>query len=368
MKTNLSEIIQLHYVLMGKYDEILKSIEFNNSICRFDLDTRIKIPTNSTNNKQFFHPKHLKKSNKNELNFYSFMLYELSFMWSPENFLIMIGIIFTYFSRITKKSNFTTIHVPLLVSQRLTKYFLQLHIRKNLKKLRELYLREIITNQKNELNQNEIENIRKISSDMENFIVTLPSTRKLFASGTSLIFALFGLIPLIGINLNLIEGTKIFYENNQLLFISIVIGLYFGAFMISFPFKHAFKIKRILLLETNLFDYFNDHFSKNENELYNHSIYKIENELYESVETKNLKPLETAFDRIWDILLGLTIIIFVTGFILSLSYDVIISADDFYKELAIYTGVILFIDLFPTWHLIINPYIIQRNRKNHQLV
>jgi len=353
---------------MGKYDEVLKSIESNNSICCFNLDTRIQIPSFSKNYKQFFHPQNLKKSKKNELNFYSFMGYGMNFTLSPENFLIMMGIIFTYISPITKKSNLTTIHIPLFVSRGLTKYFLQLHIRNNLKKLHELYLREVITNQKNDLNQNEIENMRKISSDINNFIITLPSTRKLFASGASLIFALFGLISLIGVNLNPIEGIKIFYENNQLLFISIVIVLYFTVFIISFPFKHAFKIKRILLLETNLFDYFNDHFSKNENELYDQSIYKIENELYESIKTKNLKPLEIAFDRIWDAILGLAIIIFATIFILLLSYDTIISADDFYKELAIYTGIIFFIDLFPIWHLIINPYIIQRTRKKHELV
>ena len=363
---------------MNRYNGVLNQLERNGKRYFFDLDTNIKFPSTKKDLKQFFSINEIKKflnlHNPKEphvyekLDLYSLVNTSLLFTLSPENFLFMIGIFFTYISHIKNKSKMNTIHIPLFVSRRLTKYFLKLHMRNNLQKLYELYLLELITNQNTLYGSRDIEDFRKLITDVENYIKLLPSPRKLFASVVSLGIAVFGFIPIIGFNFNFIEEIKIFYENNFLVFIVTVIILYFIAFMISFPFKHAFKVKRMLFLKTNSFHYFNDRYAKNDTSLYDDSIYKAENNLYKSLGLGNAKPLEIPFDARWDTLLGIAIVIFVTGFITAFVYSWILTSEDFYLVLVFSISITILIDMIPIWHLIINPYKIYQSRIKQNLV
>jgi hypothetical protein len=173
-------------------------------------------------------------------------------------------------------------------------YLIKTHIRRQLTHIYRLYLREIIT-QNTLKNKEEIDELRKTNATVKEYIQELPNIKRFFLTLAGIIFGIISTAQILGVNSILFQIISAEFNLFVVLIIAIPILI---SFIISEIFVNAFRIKRSKLMNTT-FSYpcYDLYFGKGK-EIYEKSVYKIEDDLYEKLGKKNQKPKELPIDKI----------------------------------------------------------------------
>jgi hypothetical protein len=144
--------------------------------------------------------------------------------------------------------------------------------------------------------------------------------------------------------------------------VSIAIG-----YAVIVPFLYAFWFKRHLFLQTDNWYYLNDVYSGNDLQLYNNSIYKIEDDLFEALGARHEKLNEIPFDKIFTISTGSWVISFFVYLSLSTIFDTMAVSEQLQQNL--FTGIIVgLFGLLGTIYAIILPVLTYRHRRSSRLL
>lgn len=194
------------------------------------------------------------------------------------------------------------------------KYFLSAHIRRQYQKLYSLYLAEVVIQRKNSPKDN-LSELREIASDIKDYSETLPSLKNvtaLLVAGLSILGTVFSIS---GIRLPVNETIQAL-QQDPLLVLTVILAIflisYYGFLIVFSPFVAAFHFKRFLFKDSNSKDFY--FFSRDKakaTQLYNSSVYKLEDHLFELLGGQGQKPKEIPFDIILRISGGALIITFV---------------------------------------------------------
>ena len=330
-QTRIGEILKNHSHLMIAYEQILKEIEGNKIFNKLFL--------NMDNPRFYFKQQNIGlvekfqlcaayasflMNNKSVDNYFKFIC---STIFSKILFLKNI-----LFKKIFSKTSFSTMssQQPLFMEtipekeryfNPLVHYLLKTHIRRQLSILHRLYLREILT-QNILKNKEEIDEFRQINSTVKEYIKELPDIRRFF-------------VTLIGLGLGLV--TTIFSLGIGKLFAQIILSdvtlfviiITMTPIIVSFAiveiFTKAFRIKRSKLLNTKSFYPCYDLYFEDGKKIYENSVYKLEDTLYEKLDKKNQKPREIPVDLILQFIMPGIFILFVTALIIIAVINSIIS-------------------------------------------
>ena len=236
----------------------------------------------------------------------------------------------------------------------LLRYLIKSHIRRQLEKLYSIYLVEIVTQNQN-FNQNDIEELRKISSDIKNYKEELPSSMKTVTTLVFIFSSIFGVIQFFGMTIQLTD----FLSSEWTIIGFLLIG-FLAFFITSSPLLAAFRAKRAIFLNSNSLCHAWDVYFVNEN-TYEKSVYKIEDELYDKLNKKHQKPKEIAIDKIIIIIMS---IIFISFIIVGSHFNLFTTTNG--NAINNWIAVILLM-LFFIWQIVSAP-LEYRRRKQHGLV
>ena len=198
------------------------------------------------------------------------------------------------------------------------RHFLSAHIRRQYQKLYSLYLAEFLIQSRNSQEKENLVELKEIATDMKNYSETLPSLKgvsTVFLATLSVIGTVFGIL-----DLNFKIGDILPRDLIAIYVIGFILPL---AFIIpSFPLDYAFYYKRFLFkgkkskdLRPFIFE------EKKATTLYNSSVYKLEDKLFELLGGREQKPKEIPIDIILSIIASVFGIVFYFYFVLSLSFD-----------------------------------------------
>ncbi|MGE5661258.1 MAG: hypothetical protein ACM3X1_03320 [Ignavibacteriales bacterium] len=223
------------------------------------------------------------------------------FPWISFSFLFkLIGTLLKNPSRLSISRLFTTSEEELVtrdprVIRSFVKYLIKIHIKRQYAAIYRLYLSEILRQNGIGNSQERYSTLRDIASDLKNYLDTLPSVKSIFASMVA-VFSIFA--TAVGL-LNL--GSLIFeYIVNQpsyVFLIVIPVSIAIG-YIVTVPFIYSFWFKRHLFLRTGNWYYLNDVYFGNERQLYDNSIYKLEDDLFGALGARYEKLNEVPFDKI----------------------------------------------------------------------
>lgn len=259
--------------------------------------------------------------------------------------------------------------VPKRTSRRLLTYFFKTHMRKKLDKIHRLYLREIILLDKDPENFQEVEKLRTIDSDVMKYSDILPNPARVLwavigaglgAVGTVVTVLEFSdLKPMIMNSLHSISAGDIIGG----LIVSIVLAI-----PIMNPMIQTFAIKRALLLRSNSWYDYLDHYQGKGDEVYQKSIYKLEDNLFETLEAKNDKPKEVPIDLLIPVIIRGIIIGFFTIGVIQKIIDYMLGIIIFSSLDLIYICIAgIGIILFGFFGFVV-PYLEYGRRKKHSLL
>lgn len=242
----------------------------------------------------------------------------------------------------------------------LVKYMIKTHIRRQLNNLHRLYLREIFI-QKKYSNKEEIQELLRTNAILHDYVRHLPDIRRFLVTLTGLVLAIISVAPIIGINSILSNVMKGNFDILLGIILGSVVG---GSFVLADIFSSAFRIKRsIFMHDTSSYPFYDLYFGKGK-EIYEKSIYKIENDLYEKLGKDTKKPKEIPIDCLLQSLLPGGFIVFLTSLMVSGLVFFLIEK----KGLpAHYEVVISFLSLF-TFVLFIMPFVKYRRRRKNGLL
>ena len=191
----------------------------------------------------------------------------------------------------------------------IVKYLIKTHMRRQLKNLYKLYLREIIS-QDTSKNKEEIDDLRKTNTTVKDYIQELPNIKRFFLSLIMISFGVISAVPVLGLNTLISKFIDAEFDLFLILAISIPILI---VFIISELFVNAFRIKRCKMMNTDLcYPCYDLYFGKGK-EIYEKSVYKIENDLYEKLGKLNKKPKEIPIDKIFQLSFLGSFFIMLTG-------------------------------------------------------
>jgi hypothetical protein len=202
------------------------------------------------------------------------------------------------------------------------KYILSNHIRRQYQKLYNLYLAEIVTHRKN-IPKEDVDELRQIASDIRDYSITLPSLKSLTAlllAALSIMGTLFGIFDV------KVPLDAVFSKSALAEFLSLFLIYSLGFGIALSPLIAAFHFKRFLFKDNKHEDVgywpssdLSDMFKVNESgdvtyfpgsgpanpiQLYNSSIYRTEDQLFELLGGKEQKPKEISIDIIFRVALG----------------------------------------------------------------
>jgi hypothetical protein len=181
------------------------------------------------------------------------------------------------------------------------KYILSTHIRRQYQKLHSLYLAEVVTYGKN-LPKVDVDELRQIATDIGDYSKTLPSLKSLTAillGALSIIGTVFGIFD-IKFPLFAVTSQGSLVGGLALLFL-----IFNVAFAVTLsPFIAAFHFKRFLLKRNKSQDVGFVGSVLNPTQLYNSSIYRLEDQLFELVGGTKRKPKEIPIDIILRVAYG----------------------------------------------------------------
>ena len=187
------------------------------------------------------------------------------------------------------------------------KYLVKIHLQRQYYAIYQLYLSKILTQNTTRENDENINRLRDIAADLKDYLDTLPNSKNIFASLLvvfSIVSAVIGLLKLGDLIIPFIT-TLPFY-----MIIGMIIGIIIIGYSVTIPFLYAFKYKRRLFLRTDLQHDLSDIYLGNEQALCNNSIYRVENDLFGALGSRNQKLNELPFDEIFTIFTGVLIISF----------------------------------------------------------
>jgi len=341
---NFQQIIDKHYQLMSSYNRALEKTDGNTFLKKFDFEIR----------SPFYYIKNKK------MGLFDFFLSVTFFI---QFFSIFGGISIALNIKKTFKTNFSIFYVQRRIVRRIVVFLVKLHIRRQSEKFYELYLRKINTTNSVSENTN-LEKIKIIASDLNDFYSIFPSSRQFYATVISIVLTIIVLIEFTKLNSIIYENVNKLIETN--IFVLIVfLFLFYVIVMISvLPLVHAFKIKRTIFLDTKSYYHFFDIYLKEAKKIYKKSIYKDENDLYALLGLKGKKLPEFPVDIMVYILLGL-------GLILFFMYVFILQGQDNFSKINIekiydQIDVLISLTLIISWFLLITPLQNYRQRFDHK--
>lgn len=189
------------------------------------------------------------------------------------------------------------------------KYLIKTHIRRQLVKLHKFYLREIFT-QNNLKNKEDVEELRKIDIIIKEYIQELPNIKRFFSTTAGILLGVITLAQFFGFNSLVLKESFI---NINSLAIIVTIATISTLYIISEVFVSAFRIKRHKFLNTfHIYPCYDLYFGKGK-EIYEKSVYKIEDLLYEGLGKRNQKPKEIPIDKILQLVLPGSFTLFLLG-------------------------------------------------------
>jgi hypothetical protein len=190
-------------------------------------------------------------------------------------------------------------------------YLIKTHIRRQLKNLHKLYLRELIT-QNILKNKEEINELKKINDIIKEYINELPDIKRFFFTLASIMVGIITIGQFFGLDDSFKQIISAEYD---LIIILIVAIPMITGFVISEIFSNSFRIKRQLMMNTIMANPCFDFYFGKGKEIYNNSVYKIEDELYEKLGRTNKKPKEIPIDKILKLIIPGSILLFYTGLV-----------------------------------------------------
>jgi hypothetical protein len=178
------------------------------------------------------------------------------------------------------------------------------HIRRQYQKLYGLYLAELLQIRSNRKNEDEVE-LREIASDIIEYSETLPTLKGITAVLLGILSIIGTLFGIINVNVSIEAILSIGQVLAALFFV--VPSLIAITYLIT-PLQEAFSFKRFLFKgrEEDLRAFSFD--EKKATRLYNSSIYKVEDELFETLGGREQKPKEIPIDIIFHIITNATFI------------------------------------------------------------
>jgi hypothetical protein len=349
-KSKLQKIILTHIALVSEYDKILKS----------------------TNGEGFFIKGTYKSHSLRQL-IHLMMYRDTSYIdkitlltfWSALDIGLFGGGLSTLFAFITRfqkhPSKVLVIFIQPIIRS-FVKYLIKIHMRRQYQAIYRLYLSEIIIPNRTGENKQEIDCLRDIAIDLKDYFNTLPNTKNIFASMAAVFSVITAAIGLLNIE-NLIF--QFLLDLPSYVFIIMVIAFISVGYFITIPFLHAFRYKRALFLRTDWQHYLDDIYLGNEQELYNNSVYKLENNLFEALDEGNQKLNELPFDKIFIIFMGALMISFLAYLGLSIVYDTtVVSFEQSIQNVL----VIMLIVPILAFYAIIIPVLTYRRRRRSNLL
>jgi len=185
-------------------------------------------------------------------------------------------------------------------------------------------LREIIK-QNTLKNKEEIEDLKSANATVKEYIQALPNIKRFFITLAGIIFGIITIMQVLGIHNIIFQIIEAEYD--LFLILAIAIPLVIGIVSVEI-FTSAFRIKRQKFLNTDLSYPCHDLYFGRGKEIYEKSVYKIEDELYEKLGKKNQKPKELPVDIILQYIIpgsmiGFFSVLFIIGLIASFFSDAI---------------------------------------------
>jgi hypothetical protein len=269
------------------------------------------------------------------------------------------------------------------------RYLLSTHIRRQYQKLYSLYLAELVV-RGNPSQKEDVDELRKIASDIRDYSETLPSLKRLSAlllgvlSIIGIVFAifdvrvslnalflavLFGVLSIIGIVFAIYDAivdakfdmltpdVVLSSEVLILLIILITFTIIYSGFAIALsPFIAAFYFKRFLFKDNNSKDIsnFTSRGKAMATQLYNSSFYKLEDQLFELLGGKAQKPKEIPIDIIFRISSGAFLLTVNSFLIYQLSRSVVLESN-VYVVISLFAMLFGFLIAIPVFLGVVNP-------------
>ena len=334
---------------MIAYNKILSSVEIENFTIKY----------------KFLEVNPLKQLKSKKLNWYQkIQLFGFfsNYIFNIWQFVILIRF---YVNRPKKRINFEFLSVTVTerVNRLLLEFLLKTHYHRQLNQVYNLYLREILSQSQRTTDEKDVDELRKIASDTKNYLERLPSAKKTIVTIVAFVTGIIVSIEFLGLR-ELILSTSIpFIEQYAL---GVLVISYFIGFLISKPLISAFRTKRTLFLDTKSRYHYLDQYLGEEKALYEKSIYKLEDNLFNSLDANNRKLREIPIDKIALMIIASGVFI-VTG---SLFISIMIEDPSKLNEYLEFENLIrnsILAGLFGFWLFAI-PIIEYRRRKIHNLL
>lgn len=310
-QSRINQILAKHNELMIAYEKILQDFEDKKIFDSLELI--------NDNPSKYFKSKDIGLIEKSQLylNYFSFhnrnesTTHQLKSLW----LFLTKRKKFSWLQQFTEKKKFFP---------SMTQYLIKTHIRRQLSQLSKFYIRELIS-QNTQKNSDEIKEFREVTNTLKDYVDELPNIRRLFTTTASILFGLVSTGQFFGLNQLLYDSltTQIDYVLAMILSIPILV-----VFIISEIFLRSFRIKRCAFMQTSsIYPYYDLYFGQGK-QIYESSIYKLENDLYEKLGKKNKKPKEIPIDKIFQLLLPGSFSLFLTilmttGIFISLIYNTV---------------------------------------------
>lgn len=348
-QSRIQKIILAHQALMIAYNKILSSVEIENFTIKY----------------KFLEVNPLKQLKSKKLNWYQkIQLFGFfsNYIFNIWQFVILIRF---YVNRPKKRINFEFLSVTVTerVNRLLLEFLLKTHYHRQLNQVYNLYLREILSQSQRTTDEKDVDELRKIASDTKNYLEKLPSAKKTIVTIAAFATGIIVGIEFLGLR-ELILSTSIpFIEQYAL---GVLVISYFIGFLISKPLISAFRTKRTLFLDTKSRYHYLDQYLGEEKALYEKSIYKLEDNLFNSLDANNRKLREIPIDKIALMIIASGVFI-VTG---SLFISIMIEDPSKLNEYLEFENLIrnsILAGLFGFWLFAI-PIIEYRRRKIHNLL
>jgi hypothetical protein len=172
-----------------------------------------------------------------------------------------------------------------------------------------VYLGELVIQRKNNPKE-ELDELREFASDIKHYSEPLPSLKSLTALLLGMLTILGTIFGILDVRFSISAILSILFQSWSILIVLLIFLITAIVFLITCsPFLVAFAFKRFLFKGKN-FGEENIAFNKaNAEKLYNSSIYKLEDQLFQLLGGKEQKPKEIPIDTILQIAFGSFIIV-----------------------------------------------------------
>lgn len=300
IETRIHRMIVLHQALMIAYSKLLNSVEGKGifELYQYVLDDPIP---------------YLKNKNIGFYERFQILGFSINYYWDFRTLYYLIKILFIRLLQKKKDHPKLRLNIYSKTFRPLISFFIKTHIHRQLDNLYTLYMQEIVTQNEITRNKEEIDDLRNRASDIKNLAETLPKTRRFLATFAAIGLGITTVVEFFNLNSLALEKIHHVIPSGHTAVILGFLLANFIAVIILRPFITAFQNKRALFLQTASYYDFMDHFIINNNQLYANSIYKLENDLYESLGHVHQKLREIPIDKIILLIVAGSLFVFLTS-------------------------------------------------------